>query len=179
MILQEHTRPLLSDEMSFYGLKLWAEPGSAYRVQRSAVRLWERGARLPVQVDAFLRQLSLTVLGVNVRLVLHHLHPVSSIALLTAVLADHVELANPVLGTQKSHIHYRYLSLTIHLQLSSRVQSAVTVFFRDLIWWRTLIKKEHQCNLNRSTPPGLLVNKPTDIFQTLCLKTCGSTLACT
>lgn len=59
------------------------------------------GAHLPVQVDAFLRQLSPAVLGVIVWLVLHHLHPVPSIALLTAVLADHVELADPVLGARR------------------------------------------------------------------------------
>lgn len=61
------------------------------------------GARvhLPVQVDAFLCQLSSAVLRVDVRLVLHHLHPVPSIALLTAVLADHVELADPVLEAQR------------------------------------------------------------------------------
>lgn len=58
-------------------------------------------ARLPVQVDAFLRQLSLAVLRVDVRLVLHHLHPVPAAALLTAVLADHVELADPVLEVQR------------------------------------------------------------------------------
>lgn len=70
--------------------------------QSRFVQLWGvGGAHLPVQVDAFLRQLSPAVLGVIVRLVLHHLHPVPSIALLTAVLADHVELADPVLGAQR------------------------------------------------------------------------------
>lgn len=51
----------------------------------------------PVQVDPFLRQLSRAVLGVDVGLIPHHLHPFSPSALLTAVLADHVQLPYPVL----------------------------------------------------------------------------------
>lgn len=69
--------------------------------QRTERKDQPQSARLPVQVDAFLRQLSSAVLGVIVRLVPHHLHPVPSIALLTAVLADHEELADPVLGAQR------------------------------------------------------------------------------
>lgn len=50
-----------------------------------------------VEVDAFLRELSRAVHGVLVRFVLDHLHPFAALALLMAVLADHVELADPVL----------------------------------------------------------------------------------
>lgn len=70
--------------------------------QRSATITAGGGrAHLPAQVDAFLRLLSLAVLRVDVGLVLHHLHPLPPVALLTAVLADHVELADPVLEVQR------------------------------------------------------------------------------
>lgn len=56
---------------------------------------------LPVQVDSFLGQLSRTILGVNIWLILHHLHPFSSTTLLTAVLTDHVQLPDPVLEAKE------------------------------------------------------------------------------
>lgn len=53
-----------------------------------------------VEIDAFLGELSSTVCGVLKRLVLHHLHTLASLALLMAMLADHVQLPNPVLETK-------------------------------------------------------------------------------
>lgn len=53
-----------------------------------------------VEINAFLSELSRAVGGVLIGFVLHHLHSLSSLALLVAVLADHVQLANPVLETQ-------------------------------------------------------------------------------
>lgn len=50
-----------------------------------------------VEVDAFLRELSCSVHGILVRLVLDHLHPFAALALLMTVFADHVQLADPVL----------------------------------------------------------------------------------
>lgn len=50
-----------------------------------------------VEVDAFLRELSRSVYRVLVGLVLDHLHPFAALALLMAVFADHVKLADPVL----------------------------------------------------------------------------------
>lgn len=52
---------------------------------------------VPVQVYPFFCQLSQAMLGMNIWLILHHLHPFSSTTLLTAVLTDHVQLPNPVL----------------------------------------------------------------------------------
>lgn len=52
---------------------------------------------LPAEVDSLLGHLSGAVLGVNVWLVLHHLHPLPAAALLAAVLTNHVELPDPVL----------------------------------------------------------------------------------
>lgn len=50
-----------------------------------------------VEVDAFLGELSRSVHGVLVRLVLDHLHAFAALALLMTVFADHVKLADPVL----------------------------------------------------------------------------------
>lgn len=50
-----------------------------------------------VEVDAFLSELSCSVHGILVRLVLDHLHPFAALALLMTVFADHVQLADPVL----------------------------------------------------------------------------------
>lgn len=50
-----------------------------------------------VEVDSFLSELSRSVLGILVRLVLDHLHALAAFALLVAVFADHVELTDPVL----------------------------------------------------------------------------------
>lgn len=41
------------------------------------------------------------MLGVHVRLVPHHLHPLAAAALLAAVLADHVQLPDPVLEAEE------------------------------------------------------------------------------
>ena len=57
---------------------------------------------IPAEVYALLRQLSRAVLWVYLRLILHHLHPLPSVTLLTAVLADHIQLADPVLGRQET-----------------------------------------------------------------------------
>lgn len=64
------------------------------------VSRWE-GKRIDslVEVDAFLGELSRSVHGVLVRLVLDHLHPFAALALLMTVFADHVKLADPVLQT--------------------------------------------------------------------------------
>ena len=51
----------------------------------------------PVEVDTFLGELALTVGGVLKRFILDHLHPLTAVTLLMAVLADHIQLANPVL----------------------------------------------------------------------------------
>lgn len=51
----------------------------------------------PGEVDAFLGHLAGPVLGVRVRLVTEHLHPLSSPALLTAVFADHIQLTDLIL----------------------------------------------------------------------------------
>lgn len=56
---------------------------------------------LPVQVDSFLGQLSGAILGVNIWLIPHHLHPFSPTTLLTAVLTDHVQLPDPVLEAEE------------------------------------------------------------------------------
>lgn len=50
-----------------------------------------------VEVDSFLGELSRSVLGIIVGLVLDHLHALPPFALLVAVFADHVELTDPVL----------------------------------------------------------------------------------
>lgn len=50
-----------------------------------------------VEVDSFLSELSWSVLGILIRLVLDHLHPFSTLTLLMTMFADHIELTNPVL----------------------------------------------------------------------------------
>lgn len=56
-----------------------------------------------VEVDAFLGELSRSVHGVLVGLVLDHLHPFAALALLMTVLADHVKLADPVLEEEQTN----------------------------------------------------------------------------
>ena len=56
-----------------------------------------------VEIDALLRELAQAVCGVLVGLVLDDLHALPPLALLQTVLADHVQLANPVLNTQEKH----------------------------------------------------------------------------
>lgn len=53
-----------------------------------------------VEIDTFLCELASAICGVLKRLVLHHLHPLASLALLVAVFADHVQLPDPVLETK-------------------------------------------------------------------------------
>lgn len=53
-----------------------------------------------VEIDTFLCELSSAICWVFKRLVLHHLHALASLALLVAVLADHVQLPDPVLETK-------------------------------------------------------------------------------
>lgn len=55
----------------------------------------------PAEVDSLLGQLSLAVVRVNIWLVPHHLHPLAPSTLLAAVLADHVQLPNPVLEAEE------------------------------------------------------------------------------
>lgn len=50
-----------------------------------------------VEVDSFLSELSRSVLGIVIGLVLDHLHALPAFALLVAVFADHVELTDLVL----------------------------------------------------------------------------------
>lgn len=61
----------------------------------------------PVEVNSLLGELALSVRGVVVRLVLHHLHALAAVALLVAVLADHVQLPNPVLRGQRNATRIR------------------------------------------------------------------------
>lgn len=56
---------------------------------------------LPAEVDPFLSQLPRSVLGMGLGFVAYHLHPFPSSALFTAVLSDHIQLANPVLKEGK------------------------------------------------------------------------------
>lgn len=56
-----------------------------------------------VEVDAFLSELSRSVHGVLVRLVLDHLHAFAALALLMTVFADHVKLADPVLEEERTN----------------------------------------------------------------------------
>lgn len=49
--------------------------------------------------------------GILKRLILHHLHSFTSLTLLMAVLADHIQLTNPVLETEAKHI----FRITLHL----------------------------------------------------------------
>lgn len=58
-----------------------------------------------VEVDAFLSELSCSVHGVLVRLVLDHLHPFAALALLMTVFADHVKLADPILQEEQTNRH--------------------------------------------------------------------------
>lgn len=59
---------------------------------------------LPVEIDAFFRELPVAVVWIFVGLVLHHLHPFAPVALLMAVLADHVQLPDAVLPSKtESH----------------------------------------------------------------------------
>lgn len=51
----------------------------------------------PVEVDAFLCDLSCSVFGVCARLIADDLHPFTSSALFIAVLADHVQLTDLIL----------------------------------------------------------------------------------
>lgn len=69
-----------------------------------------------VEIDAFLSELAGPIGGVLEWLVLHHLHPLAFLALLMAVLADHVELPNPVLETQAT------------TQLAQMLREAMSVF---------------------------------------------------
>lgn len=55
----------------------------------------------PVEVDPLLGQLSRAMHRVLIRLILDHLHPLAPVALLVAVLADHVQLPDSVLQKQK------------------------------------------------------------------------------
>lgn len=50
-----------------------------------------------VEVDSFLSELSWSVLGVLIWLVLDHLHPLPTFTLFMTVFADHIQLTNPVL----------------------------------------------------------------------------------
>lgn len=50
-----------------------------------------------VEVDPFLGELSRSVHGVLIGLVLDHLHPFAAVTLFMTVFADHIKLANPVL----------------------------------------------------------------------------------
>lgn len=56
----------------------------------------------PVEVDTFLGELALTVGGVVKRFILDHLHPLAAVTLLMAVLADHIQLTNPVLEDRQT-----------------------------------------------------------------------------
>lgn len=48
------------------------------------------------------------MLWVHVQLVPHHLHPLAPAALLAAVLADHVQLPDPVLeGQERRSVRYQ------------------------------------------------------------------------
>lgn len=63
----------------------------------------------PVEVDSFLCELSLAMLRVFIRLILDHLHPLSSITLLMTVFTDHVQLPNPVLEDNKKKHRQDYI----------------------------------------------------------------------
>ena len=72
-------------------------PGFLSHIEDLGDHLPDPGRELAGDVNAFLSELSLAMLGVLVRSVLHHLHPLPLLALLRAVLGYHVQLTNFVL----------------------------------------------------------------------------------
>lgn len=52
---------------------------------------------LPVEIDSLLRELPIAMVRVLKGLVLHDLYPFSSVTLLMAVFADHIQLSDFVL----------------------------------------------------------------------------------
>ena len=72
-------------------------PGFLRHVEDLGDHFPDPGRELAGDVNAFLSELSLAVLRVLVRSVLHHLHPLPLLALLRAVLGYHVQLTNFVL----------------------------------------------------------------------------------
>lgn len=78
----------------------------------------------PAEVDSFLRHLSRAVLGVSIGLVPHHLHPFSAPALLAAVLADHVQLPDPVLEPERD------TGISISGNVFPHIEETQTIFQR-------------------------------------------------
>lgn len=70
-------------------------------IYKGRIFSWMQRRNSLVEVDPFLGELSRAVLRVFVRLVLDHLHALPTLTLLVAVLADHVELTDPVLQGQE------------------------------------------------------------------------------
>lgn len=64
---------------------------------RVRMRHMAKGRHSLVEVDSFLGELSRSVLGVLVRLILDHLHALPTLALFMAVFTYHIQLANAVL----------------------------------------------------------------------------------
>lgn len=90
---QRHVSPLVvykeySSWESFFGIKL---------------KIWHmaRGRHSLVEVDSFLGELAWSVLGVLIRLILDHLHPLPTFTLFMAVFTDHIQLADPVLKNRQ------------------------------------------------------------------------------
>ena len=72
-------------------------PGFLRHIEDLGDQLPDPGRQLAGDVNAFLSELSLAMLRVLVRSVLHHLDPLPFLALFRAVLGYHVQLANFVL----------------------------------------------------------------------------------